>query len=324
MSRPNRMQRFWIGVVSVVMSMLLFLQVTAAIDETSTKEFECQLVFEGLPSGLTIVSPINLTKFKADAVGLTSKLENLDSSAWQAKVDLSKAAPGLATYPVRLSGPANVQYEVRAKQNRIEVAIGRIKEVEVPVVIEETRKPPTDLTYAGATASPAMIRVRGPESVLDRIKVARAWLDLQGLKPGVAPEVSVELLDRDGRIIRQNVTILQDRVIISPKVVAAPASSNAFVRLRWTGKPKFGFEVVDWKTEPQVIRLTGRSADVGKVIGVETEPYNLEGIAEDRDVVVKIKIPAGLQADRTEVRLKITVRKTENINPETRQPDPNG
>lgn|GEM_PF-3505361 len=324
MSRPNRMQRFWIGVVSVVMSMLLFLQVTAAIDETSTKEFECLLVFEGLPGGLTIANPITLSKIKADATGLTSKLESLDSSAWQAKVDLSKAVPGVSSYPVRLTGPANVQYEVRAKQTRIQVEISRIKEVEVPVIIEERGTPPTDLTYAGSTASPAVVRVRGPESVTDRIKLARAWLELQGLKPGVAPEVRIELIDADGRIIRQNVTMLQDRVIISPKVAAAPASSDAFVRFRWTGKPKFGYEVVDWETIPNVIRLTGRSAELGSVKVVETETYNLEGIAADREAAVKIKVPAGLNADRVEVRLKIRVRKTENINPDAQQPDPNG
>jgi YbbR domain-containing protein len=315
------MQKVSIGIISFILSLMLFLQVTAVADQVTKQEFSVKATLKDLPTGLVPTTPVFDVKVVAE--GPESALKSVNSDDWSAVIDLKNATAKVATYPIRLNGPAKSDYTVRPLNRFVRLEIARIKNVDIPVTIEERGRPPADIAYAGATASPSMIRITGPEPLVNKVATVRAWLDLTGLKPGLAPQAVVEILGDDGRLVN-NVRAEDERVTLLPKVSAAPTFVDVPINVRWKNQPKLGFELKDYVISPNVVRITGRSADLARIKSISTGFVDLSTVNSDEPMQVSLEIPRGVQPDRTVATVTIKLSKVQipNGTPPT-QPQPN-
>ncbi|MBL8040186.1 MAG: hypothetical protein JNM04_02440 [Chthonomonas sp.] len=317
MNTTTPLQKVSIGLVSFILSLMLFLQVTAVADQVTKQEFSVKATLKDLPNGLVPTTPVFDVKVVAE--GPESALKSVNSDDWSAIIDLRAATAKVATYPIRLSGPARADYSVRPMNRFVRLEIARIKNVDIPVTIEERGRPPADIAYAGATSSPSMVRITGPEPLVNKVATVRAWLDLTGLKPGLAPQAAVEILGDDGRLV-SNVRALDERVTLLPKVTAAPTFVDVPINVRWKNQPKLGFELKDYVVTPNVVRLTGRSADLARIKSIATGPVDLATVSPDEPMSVTLEIPRGVQPDHTAATITIKLNKVTIPNGTTSTP----
>lgn len=87
-------------------------------------------------------------------------------------LDLSTLTPGLNIIPVQPEKvPLGSAYEVvEVRPSRLTLNVDSIETREVPVSVQVTGSPSTDIKVTGTTASPGAVSVRGPSSLLSDVE----------------------------------------------------------------------------------------------------------------------------------------------------------
>ncbi len=106
--------------------------------------------------------------------------------------------PGTYTLGIQ-AAPVGINATVSAKDPAsITVVVDRISDTAVPVELEIIGELDSGFSLAEVAATPDAIAVRGPETVLRRIKAAKVTYDVTGLTSALQTNVTYTLLDEKG------------------------------------------------------------------------------------------------------------------------------
>ncbi len=291
---------------SLAVAVLLWLQIQPIFEPGREREFAAPLLLENRPANVVAVPTTDSVIVVAS--GSLAALDNLDTSAVRARIDLTNAKPGLRKFFIEVTGPTLGEVEIRPKSARVEVAIERLVSVEMPVDVVTTDAPPGDVTYSGAAIQPASVKVLGPEGRIKAVVRAKVTLDLRKLKPGATYSLPVEVLDQAG----QPVPLMRTEpaeVTVSPSVQIADATRVVPVNIDWTGQLPFRRSVTDFTVSPPTVTITGPSEDVAKVTSVSSKPVALESIVSGRPIMVSLNVPRGLRAGTGSVTVIVRLKK---------------
>jgi YbbR domain-containing protein len=284
---------FMLAVLSVVIAVLLRLALAPAFQPNRIQEFEAKVVFENLDERLTLVdAPKTLTVV---ATGSAEFLSRLDQQQVTAKVDLSRARPGLKPYFVEVRTPPRSRIAVSPKFPRVRLMVDKVARRTTRVELETSGLPAPAYVYLGATIVPTHVDVVGPESVLPRVKLVRATLDLSKSRPKESFGLPLEALDGEGRPV-PSVSTEPATVMVSPALAAAEASKRVLVNPDWKGRPPTGLRILDVRVEPGLVTVKGPSEDLARLSMVETEPIDLGGVSSDQTIKARLALPAGVSA----------------------------
>ncbi len=212
---------------------------------------------------------------------------------WRKIVTLSVSNLGLKLFSLAFA--LGLWFFVNAGQKAAERGI----EVQV-----ELRNIPSDVVVLNPGPGRIELRVTGTPARLstldlDRLKVV---LDLDGARAGT----STFRLSPDFFNPPRGVQIRR----ISPSVFNVRLE-EAIVRLlpvvvRFSGKPAVGFKVGGIKVSPKDVKVRGPRSEVGKMLSVETLPFDLEGAREEKSRTLRLAT-AGKLLTLTPNRVKVSV-----------------
>lgn len=308
MNLGGNRDRIWILVVSTLLSLLLWLQVTAQVDPVMQREIPVAVDFDNLPETLMPTrAPQTVTVI---AEGPAKGLDQINAKDLVAVIDLASSRQGTYRYPVQLRAPARGPVTFSLRRQTESISVAKVMRSERAVEVEERGLRPADLEYGGSTVQPERVSIIGPDTEVPLVQKVRAFLDLSRIKPGVSYQLDVEVLGAGNKPM-PNVRAEPAKVTVLPAVGAAPSNSNFLIVPKWKGEPAFGFEVLRYQLKPNQVLLSGEVSVLAGIVRVETEPIDITGLKSSSWLEARIKVPPGAKSSLKAIQVFVEISQSQ-------------
>jgi YbbR domain-containing protein len=289
--------------IGLAFALWLFVSFTQNPDQRSAFE-GVPVDIEGLAPGLLVVDEEGLPKANRPTVSITAEgdentIQTVRQSDLRSFVDLSGLAAGEhSSVPVivernraglaRLaltSDPAFLSF-------RLEQEITRTVPLTVEVIGSvpfsfESGKP--RLTQDGRPVDSVL--VRGPQSRVERVSVARVVADIDRLTGNYSSTRPLEILSQDGQEIA-GVTAEPSAINVLVPIASSAGVKRVPVVPRLVGTPASGQIVSTVSVDPQFVQLTGGSDALDGIESIETFDVDIGGATRAISRTVPMHVPA--------------------------------
>jgi YbbR domain-containing protein len=210
-----------------------------------------------------------------------------------ASVDLSKPVTGVHEYPVSLS-PAWVAKYIDGRPT-VRLTIEAMDSRTLPITrVEKGVLRDSNLQIFNKRMSPKEVTVRGPESEVATVVVARAFLDLSEIDPLNTQPQEAEVVPLDRRGNRpQHVHTTPNNVVHFFSIGASPSTKVATVVPDLSVTYASNVLPNGYDIDPKTVSLAGRPVDLANVSKVPTETIRITGLAQTRSFKVRLLAPEG-------------------------------
>lgn len=187
------------------------------------------------------------------------------------------------------------QLDIDTGGANVKVVLEDVKSDQIPVVVEVKGKPANGYTVSTQTATPNLISVSGPKSVVSRIKQIVAVVDVSGLKKDVTMTQSVKCYDEDGDQVSQE-RIKLDTNKIKVKIGLSRTKVVPF-EVDTKGNPGKGYVLGSIDYQPKEIEITGSKDDLDQVDSIQLASLDISDSTKSIEKTIKasdIKLPDGI------------------------------
>jgi len=213
-------------VFAVLLAVVLWFLATA--DQNPEEQFTFDAVpvsARDAPEGLTITGAPRPAKVNIKITCRRRVADKLDSSDFEAFVSLAGGNEGTYDYPVEVGLPDNVEL-VEINPATVSVTLEETVAIDVPVEVTLTGPGPEGYTIGEITVDPEKVIVRGPASVVARVRHAAAGFDPSGATSRTSRTVSIAAVDADGSAV-SGVDLAPSQVTVTIDVAAEAAEDIA-------------------------------------------------------------------------------------------------
>jgi len=289
--------------IGLAFALWIFVSFTQNPDQRSTFE-GVPVDIEGLTPGLLMVDKEGLPKANHPTViisveGDVATIQTVRQSDLRAFVDLSGLSAGEhSNVPVIVernrSGLARLTLtsDPAFLSFRLEQEITRT----VPLTVEVTGSVPFSfekgkprLTQDGRLVDSVL--VRGPQSRVDRVSLARVVADIDRLTGNYSSPRPVEILSQDGQEIA-GVTVEPASIDVLVPIASSAGIKRVPVVPRLVGAPASGQIVSTISVDPQFVQLTGGSDALDGIERIETFDVDITGATRAISRTVAMRVPA--------------------------------
>lgn len=167
-------------------------------------------------------------------------------------------------------------------------------------------------TLGDLTVDPANVTITGPQSALDKIDRAAARIDVSGKSKDEDIQADLILYDENGNELGQ--TQLENNLGEGGIIVSVEILKQKTVPVEFgvTGTPAEGYRYTGYTSEPEGIRICGKTDDIDDVdaINVPASVININGAAAALEQIVDITpyLPEGISlVDENAAKITVTV-----------------
>lgn len=271
-----------------------------------------------------------------DDLNQTYKIESGDTVSFTVKgkkdvVDRLTKSDFRATADVSsMSDVHAIQIEVEALRYKsqldidtggatVKVVLEDVKSDQIPVNVVVKGTPASGYTVSTQTATPNLISVSGPKSVVSRIKQIVAKVDVSGLKKDVTMAQNVKCYDEDGDEVSQD-RIKLDTTKIKVKIGLSRTKAIPFT-VETKGTPGKGYVLGSIDYEPKHIEITGAEDDLEKISSIKLANLDISDSTKSIEKTIKasdIKLPDGITFVKSVDKIKNIVIRA-NIEKKTKR-----
>jgi YbbR domain-containing protein len=289
--------------IGLAFALWIFVSFTQNPDQRSAFE-GVPVDIEGLAPGLLVVDKEGLPKANLPTVTISAEgdeatIQTVRQSDLRAFVDLGGLAAGEhSNVPVIVernrSGLARLTLtsDPAFLSFRLEQEITRT----VPLTVEVTGSVPFSfekgkprLTQDGRPADSVL--VRGPQSRVDRVSLARVVADIDRLTGNYSSPRPVEILSQDGQEVA-GVTAEPASIDVLVPIASSAGIKRVPVVPQLVGAPASGQIVSTVAVNPQFVQLTGGSDALNSVESIETFDVDITGATRAISRTVAMRVPA--------------------------------
>lgn len=259
---------------------------------------------ENMPEGLTIASN-RLKPIEFRVKGGQSVLDSLLDQKIHYALDLSGVTIGTITIPIKkenLSLPGGVSV-INITPSSMTVRVEKEITKEVPVSIVFTGNPAAGFRVANASAKPARVTLKGPETLLSPMtKVTAKSIELNRVSESFKKEVTLDLAEGLALTASQNlilVEIVMDAEIVVKKIPGIPIGGRGAAHAFTIEPPQVSIEI-------KGPAITLDRTDIQKEIRASVD---LEGLAPGtHELQVAVTVPADITVVEIEPEsFKVTI-----------------
>lgn len=177
----------------------------------------------------------------------------------------------------------------------VKVVLEDLKNDQIPVIVETKGTPAKGYTVSSQTATPNLVSVSGPKSVISQIKQIVVTVDVTGMKKDVSMTKTAQCYDEDGDLVSQD-RIQLDTSQIKVKIGLSKTKTVPF-HVKTKGKPAKGYALGSIDFQPKEIEITGNEDDLEKVDQIDLTSLDLDGSTKSLEKTIKasdIKLPEGI------------------------------
>ena len=289
--------------IGLAFALWVFVSFTQNPDQRSTFE-GVPVDIEGLAPGLLMVDKEGLPKANRSTVTISAEgdeatIQTVRQSDLRAFVDLGGLAAGEhSNVPVIVernrSGLARLTLtsDPAFLSFRLEQEITRT----VPLTVELTGSVPFSfekgkprLTQDGRPVDSVL--VRGPQSRVDRVSVARVVADIDRLTGNYRSSRPVQILSQDGQEVA-GVTAEPASIDVLVPIASSAGIKRVPVVPKLVGAPASGQIVSTVSVDPQFVQLTGGSDALDGIESIETFDVDITGATRAISRTVAMRVPA--------------------------------
>lgn len=201
----------------------------------------------------------------------------------------------------------------------VKVVLEDVKSDQIPVVVNVKGKPASGYTVSSQTATPNLISVSGPKSVVSRIKQIVAVVNVAGVKKDVTMTQSVKCYDEDGDEVSQD-RIKLDTNKIKVKIGLSRTKVVPF-KVDTKGNPGKGYVLGSIDYEPKQIEITGSQDDLDQISSIKLASLDISDSTKSIEKTIKasdIKLPDGITFVKSADKIKNVVIRA-NIEKKTKR-----
>lgn len=197
----------------------------------------------------------------------------------------------------------------KATQN-LEIALDNLAQNQFIVGVETTGTLPEGCALGEVTVSPNLLKVSGPESVVNSIDHVTASIDVTNMTTDVVASVIPTLYDGDGNVIdKSDLSLNMSTVTVTVRILDTKDVSLIF---NVTGTPADGYAYMDMEYEPKTIAIKGTASSLNNVtaINVPETALDISGARGDITQVIDVSeyLPGGVTiADQSQAKVQVTV-----------------
>ncbi|MDO8670737.1 MAG: CdaR family protein [Dehalococcoidia bacterium] len=258
-----------------------------------------------LPPGLGLFRPLDSVKVKISAP--MDSWNRLSPSSFRAVADLSRSAQGMQEVSVRVDSADRQVRVLEVIPSKVPVRLDMVTEKTVPVRINLLESVPFGYSFKTPNATPAKVKVTGPEALVNQVEAAEADIKLEGAKVSISQSSQLTPRDAQGTAVEgvridpqtalAEVAIQQDlhyvTVPINPSVVGNVAS---------------GYWMAAVSVSPSTITIVGDLESLQTINFIFTESVDVGGAKSDIVRTVGLTVPQGgsvVGAQKATVRVTV-------------------
>jgi len=283
-----------VRVLSVIIALGLWFLVTAEQNPLTLRTFRTvEVKSQYLDKDLVLID----IEPKTIAVTVQSQRRTVDAlkdGDIVAFVDLSSVLPGRAAVPIDIILPRGVQL-VDASPNQVNVVADTISRRLVKVEVRAVGTPHEDFVAQPAEIEVQEVIVEGPRTNVGIVSRVVADVDISNATADIEREVSLRLLDIDGREV-PDVRSQPEQVLVRVPMRKLPPSKIVRVEAETFGPPQLGYRVESLVAEPATVKIRGPLDVLIRVDSVGTTPVDVTGVASDFDRQVEVRMPPGVSS----------------------------
>ncbi len=257
--------------------------------------------------GLMCMPDEDQQSVRVHITGKRKTVEKIRTQDIHAVADLQQALsletdPVMVPITVTCDGISASNIEITPRNLKIHLQRKMTQEFAVSVASGDT-KPATGFEIGTLTSSPEKIQITGPTSLINRIGVVSAGIDVNGAQEDVTKTVTPVLYDKNGD--RFTETQMRYLNFSDVRVTARlwKIRSNVNLKGDYTGEPAEGYYVDSVITVPDVVSVAGNKNALetltanGNSIEIPAENIDISGKTEDYEQKVTITgiLPEGLK-----------------------------
>lgn len=291
--------------LSLLLAVVIWVNAQQGDDPILRRALQVPVEFINVPENVRIIEPSNLNNVAVVAVfqGPTSVVDTLTPADFSAIVDLSQTPYGqgqLAPVEVR-TGAAQITLDPPAP-DQISVHLEPLVSKEIPVALDLRGSVPRGYTAGDALLEPASITVRGIESDVSRLELARVtvFLSNEDTQTKVVSPQPI-FYDQQGRVAGvSNLELGQNQVTVTIPIEESADFANRVISVNIVGEPAPGYRVLNTSVNPPSVLLTGRPSQLEQPFRVQTEPIDVTGLTETFSTRVSLALPPGITLDEVQ------------------------
>lgn len=306
---------FGLKILAVIFASVLWLVVVNIDDPNTTRTFSASVFIEnsdylsGLGKYYEVINNSNTVTFKVS--GKRSYLERMSNADFRAMADL-ETIENLERVPIeimvqRYSGSVTVINKTYYLELEVEDLISKPFMITVQTDGEVAERHALGET----SASPTLLRVSGPASVVNTIDKAVATVDVEGMSQDVTDSVIPVLYDKEGNEVdTKELSYNIQNVMVSMQILD---TKDVTLNFQTTGTLPDGYEYVGIEYKPQTVSVKGTAAVLNTVnsITVPREVLNLTDATGDieKDVDISSYLPEGVSlVNSKDAKISVVVK----------------
>ena len=321
--------KVWSVVISVVLASVLWTYVITMVSPNSKATInDVPVVFEGeawllenrnlmITSGMSTTVDLELT-------GNRSDLNKLNRSNITLKVDLTKvyeAGEAHMTYTIGFPNDVDIKIE-KNEPSGVKLAVEKRLTQEVPVNVAFTGAVPEGFIAdtENAVLDFPMLNIKGPASVVEKVKEARVNVNLEGITESLSENYEYILCDEEGNPVdMEQITVDTAQIHMDLKV-------QRFQEVQLKVNAVYGGGATEgytrYEIKPTSIRVSGSDAVLADLTEIVLGTINFAELTENTQLSFPINLPEGVTnltgitdatVDVSFVGLSIKEFTTENI-----------
>ena len=214
--------------------------------------------------------------------GKSSIVNRLSASDFSAYADLGKMSQ-VGAVPVDIVAKRYAtQVEILPNTNTLQIELDKYVEMGVKVNVYTTGTPAQGYAVGNTYCEPNMIKVQGPEKLLNTAKELAVYVNVSGQSSDITTYQAPKLYDNNGEEIDESNVAVDTSVTPEITVEIFPTKTIA-IEVDVMGAPAEGYAVVgDVEYSPQQIIVAGRPEDLATLSDSLNKTVELDGESETK------------------------------------------
>ncbi len=252
----------------------------------------------------------NTDKITFNITGQRSVVEHMKASDFTVTADLSDIENNSQVPITILANRNGNEITISSRSKYVEVYVEDIVEKKIPVEVETTGNVADGFKLSDLQANIEAVTVRGPESIVESIYRAVAWVEVESIQADTATTTTLSYYDEAGNTIdTSRLTMDHTNVSVS---IGVMEQKTVPVEYDYEGTPAAGHQVVSVTGNITSVEILGKSERISQIdsIVVSGAQLNITGADQTIEKTIDITeyLPEGvaLAADQ-ESTVKVTI-----------------
>lgn len=230
--------------------------------------------------------------------GKKSVISYINKEDIRAVADLSELT-FMNTVAIKVSSVKNnSELEFTPSVDNMKLSIEDMKQVQKMINTSTSGVPAEGYIVGTVTPSQNVVRLSGPESLIDQIDHVEAVANISGYATDINSSVELKFCDAEGNEIKSS--SIKTNISTINVAVTILGTKEVPLNFETQGKPATGYVVSSEMTMvPETVKIAGRKSALEGVteITVTDDALDVDGLTEDMTTIINIRkyLPTGIQ-----------------------------